>query len=154
MKGSPQTVDSAKIAEAAATCACFNFRKASRAVTALFDESLQPAGLRSTQLVILVATYLLQPAAVARLARELVMERSTLTRNLRPLIKLKLIRITAGQDKRTRLVTLTPQGLQTLADAMPLWERAQIRFVQRIGEPRWQELMSGLSATVEAARSS
>ncbi len=48
------TPDSETLAEAGRVCACFNFRKASRAVTQFFDVALQPSGLRSTQFVILV----------------------------------------------------------------------------------------------------
>jgi hypothetical protein len=87
-------------AQAAAVCACFNFRKASRAVTQHFDEQLQPTGLRSTQLVILLAVAVYESSGMAELARALVMDRSTLTRNLRPLINqglltLILVRIVA-----------------------------------------------------------
>ena len=151
----PQSTDQsrdAKIAQAAATCACFNFRKASRAVTQLFDETLQPVGLRSTQLVILIATHLLKSASVARLAKELVVERSTLTRNLMPLEKQKLVKIVPGDDKRTRLVTLTPKGLSLLDDAMPLWEQAQKQFVERLGVPRWDRMLGDLSTAVSATR--
>jgi hypothetical protein len=65
-------------AQAAASCACFNFRKASRAVTQRFDELLQPTGLRSTQLVVLIAVAVSDSPGVATLARALVMDRSTL----------------------------------------------------------------------------
>src|SRR5476651_2814628 len=64
--------DESKLAEMARTCACFNFRKASRSVTQLFDQILAPTGLRSTQLVILMTGQLLGPSSIARLAQDLV----------------------------------------------------------------------------------
>ncbi len=144
----------ARIAEAAATCACFNFRKASRAVTSYFDAKLQASGLRSTQLVILIAVALSEAATLAQLARLLVMERSTLTRNLKPLEKQDLLRVVSGDDRRTRLVELTEKGRRALEDAMPLWEKAQGGFVDLLGPQRWQDLLSNLSATVAATQQS
>lgn len=139
-------------AAAAASCACFNFRKAARAVTQFFDETLQPCGLRSTQLVILLATYLYESASVAQLARELVVDRSTLTRNLKPLEKQNLVRVITGTDRRTRLVELTPEGEAALLKAVPLWEKAQTQFVSRLGETRWRDMLANLSAAVDLAR--
>lgn len=144
-------LDLEKCVQAATTCACFNFRKASRAVTQLFDNALQPTGLRSTQLVILIAAAVFDALAVSRMAKELVMDRSTLTRNLRPLERRGLVRLTPGKDVRTRLVELTPAGRVALAEALPHWESAQQRFQQRLGHARWEELLASLGATVHVA---
>lgn len=141
-------VDLKLCARAVATCACFNFRKASRAVTQQFDELLQPTGLRSTQLVVLIAAAVSDSPGVAALARALVMDRSTLTRNLRPLIKQGLLKVKLGKDRRTRLVEMTPHGRETLNAALPVWQDAQNRFVAQLGEDRWQQLLSLLSTTV------
>ena len=80
--------------EIVANCACFNFRKASRSVTQLFDQILRRLVWRSTQLVILVTCEALGPCGLVRLARELVMDRSTVTRNLRPLISQGFLQVT------------------------------------------------------------
>ena len=153
MSPSKPSLDLAKCAEAATNCACFNFRKASRAVTQLFDDALQPTGLRSTQLVILIAAAVFDSAAVSRLARELVMDRSTLTRNLRPLERRGLLELVPGKDVRTRLVVLTPSGKQQLAEALPIWEAAQQRFQEQLGQARWEQLQQSLAATVQVALS-
>src|SRR5690606_5138065 len=87
-------IDLEKCVEIAATCACFNFRKVSRTVTQLFDQVLAPLGLRSTQLVILVAAQVFGPVGMTQLARELLMDRSTITRNLRPLVAMGLLKLT------------------------------------------------------------
>jgi DNA-binding MarR family transcriptional regulator len=143
-----------KLQQAAVNCACFNFRKASRAVTNLFDETLQPLGLRSTQLVILIVVALSERITVVRLANQLVMDRSTVARNLKPLERDGLITIEAGDDRRTRIVDLTPKGRETLLAAVPLWEKAQSQFVDSIGSSRWSSLLENLTHTVDATRSS
>ncbi|HEY9847811.1 MAG TPA: MarR family transcriptional regulator, partial [Candidatus Caenarcaniphilales bacterium] len=97
----------AKYAQISQVCACFNLRKASRAVTQLYDKVLQPSGLLATQFTLLSAIALTGSVTITRLAQELVMDRTTLARNLKPLERQGLIQIKPGQDQRTRIVTLT-----------------------------------------------
>ena len=144
--------DKEKCAEAARVCACLNLRKASRAVTQLYDQALQPTGLRSTQFVVLVAVHLHEPATLAALARQMVMDRTTMTRNLKPLEAAKYIRRTMARDGRTGLLHLTDRGRRLVVDAIPLWERAQKRFVEQVGAQKWQTMLGGLSQAVDAAR--
>jgi len=99
--------NAAQLAEIEATCACSNVRNAARAVTQLFDELLQPTGLRSTQFTLLVAVARLREAPVTQLSRALVMDRTTLARNLKPLESLRLLTVEAGTDRRRHLVRLT-----------------------------------------------
>ncbi|MEX0678539.1 MAG: MarR family winged helix-turn-helix transcriptional regulator [Pirellulales bacterium] len=147
-------IDEHKLAEMARTCACFNFRKASRSVTQLFDQILAPTGLRSTQLVILITGLLLGPSSIARLARELVMDRSTLTRNLRPLMNMGLVRFTQGEGGKQKTVEVTVNGQAALLKSAPYWERAQSHLVERFGVDAWNRIMADLSAIVDATRAS
>jgi DNA-binding MarR family transcriptional regulator len=147
-------IDDRKLGEMARTCACFNFRKASRSVTQLFDQVLSPTGLRSTQLVILITGKLLGPSSIARLARELVMDRSTLTRNLKPLLSMGLLRLSKPENGKHKSVELTEEGCLALAKAAPYWERAQTHLVTQFGPEQWGRIMSDLSAIVDATRSS
>lgn len=135
-----------------AECACTSFRKASRAVTMLFDEMLAPSGLRSTQLAILVAIEVGEPPSLARLARELVMDSSTLARNLKPLEQRGLIAKTAVGDRRRRAIVLTKEGRDIIDRAMPLWSAAQEQFVGQLGRDRWPRLLNELGDSVDAAR--
>ena len=141
-------------AEAATACACNNFRKASRAITQLFDQTLEPSGLRSTQLVILLEIIVAGTATVPQLARRLVMDRSTLQRNIQPLVRRRFIKVdpTPTKGRRSRGLTLTPQGRKAVKAAVPLWERAQSAFVQQLGQKRWSLLRENLPAAVTAAR--
>lgn len=129
-----------------------NVRKAARAVTQLYDEVLQPSGLRATQFNLLVAIALAGEAPVTRLADALVMDRTTLTRNLKPLESQGLITIEAGTDRRSHLVRLTGRGLQALATALPYWQQAQGQMVTRLGQEKWHTLMAELKTTVTLAR--
>ena len=133
------------------TCACLNLRKASRAVTQVFDGSLKPSGVRSTQLPVLVTLALAGSTTITHLAEELVMDRTSLARLLRPLESAGLIEIAPGEDRRTRQVSLTIRGREAVADAIPLWETAQAYVVDRLGQRRWRELRENLSAAANLA---
>ena len=144
--------NAAQLAEIEATCACSNVRKAARAVTQLFDEVLQPTGLRSTQFTLLVAVALSGEAPVTQLSRALVMDRTTLARNLKPLESLELLTIEAGTDRRRHLVRLTEHGRQALVIALPYWEQAQHQVVTRLGQVQWHALRASLKATMTLAQ--
>ncbi len=146
-KNSP---DLEKLAKAARVCACTNFRKASRVVTQLFDEALEPCGLRATQLVILLEIVAGQQTTVPRLARRLVMDGSTVTRSLQPLMKRGLLTAKEGSGRRAQTLALTLKGQAILDEAVPLWESAQSRFIQSIGSKRWHRLASDLAASTAA----
>lgn len=144
--------NAAQLAEIEATCACSNVRKAARAVTQLFDELLQPTGLRSTQFTLLVAVALLGETPVMQLAEALVMDRTTLARNLKPLESLGLLTVEAGTDRRRHLVRLTERGKEALARALPYWEQAQHRVVEHLGHEQWHALRASLKATMTLAQ--
>lgn len=143
--------DSQTLAEAARVCACFNFRKASRAVTQLFDAVLLPSRLRSTQFVILVRIGADGRPTLPGLARDLNVDRTTLTRNLQPLARRGLLRISEGREERASTVRLTPKGERALAATVPLWEKAQKRFVEQFGGQRWPSMLEDLNRVVDAA---
>ncbi len=138
-------------AQAAAVCACANFRKVSRTVTQLFDQALQPSGLRSTQFIILLEIATVPSPTIALLARRLVMDPSTVTRNLRPLEKQGLIKAVSTENRRGRVLTLTLEGHEMVEKVVPLWERTQNLFIKRVGQKRWRILFKHLQATVTIA---
>jgi DNA-binding MarR family transcriptional regulator len=145
-------LNAAQLAEIEATCACSNVRKAARAVTQLYDDVLQPIGLRSTQFTLLVAAALAGEASVTQLSQALVMDRTTLARNLKPLEIQGLLTIGEGTDRRRHLVQLTERGRQALASALPYWEQAQQQVITRLGDTQWQALRDSLKATMTLAQ--
>ena len=136
---------------ACADCACFNIRKASRVVTQHYDEMMSPTGLRGTQFSILVVASIFGKITISVLADKLVMDRTTLTRNLKPLEKQGMIQVVPGQDRRTRAVRLTESGQQTLAEALPLWQAAQKKLIDKMGQQRFGYLISELNAIEKIA---
>lgn len=137
--------------EALALCGCFNLRKASRLVTQLYDDILQPTGLRSTQVVILMMLAMEEDISLTRLARELVLSPSTLHRNLLPLERDGLVE-SSTIGNRGRMVRLTTNGKETLLKAVPYWQKAQEKFITLVGPQMWQELAGQLADTVTAVR--
>jgi DNA-binding MarR family transcriptional regulator len=125
-------------------CACFNLRKATRAMTRVYDEAMRPSGLRGTQFPILAALIMAGPSSISDMAQHLVMDRTTLARNLKPLEKQGMVSISPGKDKRTKLVSLTQKGEDTMANALPMWEKAQNMVVEKMGEDRWQMTLESL----------
>src|SRR5919204_3302802 len=123
------------------SCACFNLRKVTRAVTQLYDEMLRPAGLRVMQFSLLIVVRMAGPVSVTRLAELTVMDRTTLTRNLELLQKQGLIEVAAGADRRSRIVTITAQGKAAIAEALPFWKKAQLHVVNSLGQERWADML-------------
>ena len=134
-----------------ATCACFNIRKAARAVTQLYDDMLRPTGLRTTQLTLLMLLRGHGPMSINRLADAAVTDRTTLTRNLAILEERELVRIRLGEDARVRVAELTEAGDEAVEAAFPLWQKAQALVTSRMGEEGLRRLLSELSAAVRAA---
>jgi DNA-binding MarR family transcriptional regulator len=138
-------------AEIASQCACFSVRKAARAVTQLYDKTLEPSGLRVTQFTLLVALSLSEQT-LSQVAERLVMDRTTLTRNLAPLERDGLVKRERGPDRRERSLRLTSAGRRALEQTLPFWRRAQARVVTAIGQDAWHGLRGGLHAFVTAMR--
>ena len=136
----------ARLFAVATECSAARLRRASRALSRLYDEILEPSGLRGTQFSVLVALSLTGGAPMLRLAEELGLDRTTMTRNLVPLERDGLVVSAPGPDRRIRLIQLTEAGRRSLAKALPLWEKAQQRVIESLGEQRWRELMGALQA--------
>lgn len=136
----------------AMNCACFNVRKAARAVTQLYDNILKPTGLRGTQFTLLVALSIRGNIGISQLAEVLVMERTTLTRNLKPLEKQGLIDISEGSDRRTRTVRLTAEGREKIKETTPYWEQAQEIITEGLGSSDMKDMLSRISKVTELAR--
>ena len=142
-----------KAGEVASVCSCVNLRMASRAVTQLYDSLLQPSGLKATQFGLLVALSATGEAPLTRVAQAMVMDRTTLTRNLRPLVDRGLVRVKPGEDRRSRMISLTGKGEKSLKTALPLWEKAQKKIIEGLGPERMWDMLDDLKAVVASTRS-
>ena len=142
----PGRVAATKLEEVARACACANLRKAARVVTQVFDGVLAPSGLKATQFTLLVTSRLM--------AGTMAMDRTTLSRNLKPLVREGLLEVRPGEDGRTRLVKVTPEGERALAGAYPLWKRAQAAVVTALGSDRFEALLGDTARAVSLATDS
>jgi DNA-binding MarR family transcriptional regulator len=139
------------------TCLCHNVRMASRVVSRAYDEALRPTGLRATQVSVLAAVGARGALSIKSLADFLGMERTTLTRNLRPLEEQGYVFIAPERRHRSRVLTLTAAGQAALLEALPLWKKAQQSSIQQLGDQRWpliQTAFTELIKKMHRARSS
>ncbi len=143
-----------KMARRIATeCPGLRLRQASRVVAKVYDDALRPTGLQLSQLPLLVALALFGEAGATMndLARALVMDRTTLTRNIRPLEKLGFLRVARSpNDARAKVVLLTRAGERKLEEAFPLWEGALEQVRAMLGPPALSELQERLDRVVAA----
>jgi len=142
----------AELLQVSSECTLLNIRKASRAVTQIYDAAFAPLGLKGTQFTLLTAISRMGEPTITTLGEGLVTDRTTLSRNLAPLERAGLIRIEVGADRRSRIVKMTPRGSHRLAQAFPLWKRTQARVIQAMGKSRWQGLLDHLSEVTALAR--
>ena len=134
-----------RIARLSSACICNNLRRAARLVTNYYDKLLEPAGLRVSQATVLVVLYLGDVQTINEMAEKLELDRTTLTRNLKPLAQQGLLTIVPGSDQRTRVVSLTSEGEAALLNVLPLWEQTQSYMVEGIGEANASLLLEQLS---------
>ncbi|HYO16357.1 MAG TPA: MarR family transcriptional regulator [Thermoanaerobaculia bacterium] len=132
-------------------CSCASLRRATRAVTQLYDEELRPLGLRATQFTLLQTLATAGEISQGGLGRILALDSTTLTRTLAPLQQHGWAKSRPGADRRERLYSLTREGQAVLEEARPLWERAQDRLRSSLGEPEWEALQQLLDRTTVAA---
>src|SRR5262249_61164672 len=125
-------------------CVCNEARTAARGVTRLYHEALRPVRLRATQFALLVALGDEGAMSIAALAKLMAMDRSTLTRNLRPLETGGLVARGDEGWRRSRSVEITAKGRARLRQGLPLWESAQSEVMRRLGPSSWSRVQAGL----------
>ncbi|HEV2220110.1 MAG TPA: MarR family winged helix-turn-helix transcriptional regulator [Casimicrobiaceae bacterium] len=126
-------------------CACGRLRRASRALTQLYDDVMAPAGLRVTQFSLLRTLARDGPLRISALAARLLLDRTALSRNLDPLVDAGHVDIVRGADARTREVAITRAGAATLKAAQPHWAQAQREVAQRLGQAKLEALIATLA---------
>ena len=153
-RGNPQLALTIRLTRASLTCICTLMdseisqaaqamldrclfqptRAAARAVTRFYDDELRSTGLRATQASVLAMIAAKGELSITALSDELEMDRTTLTRNLRPLEQRKLLAVSPEGPHRTRLVRLTPAGTAALGQVAVQWERAQCALERSLGQ--------------------
>src|SRR5712672_4506715 len=128
-------------------CNCLAVRQAARHITQFYDHFLAPSGLRTTQFSILAKLRRLDPMTINALAAEMVMDRTTLGRNILPLERDGLIAVEKGsRDRRSKDLRLTEAGAARFRAAGKGWAQAQRQFVKAFGEKRTADMRAILHA--------
>jgi DNA-binding MarR family transcriptional regulator len=134
-------------------CTSTALRRADRALGRIYDDSLRPTGLTTTQYSLLaIIDRAPQPLTLGDLAEAQVMDRTTLSHNLAPLRRDGLVQVASGADRRTKVIALTGAGKSLLETARPRWHAAQQRLVEITGDDAYQHLLAELADLVAHAR--
>lgn len=125
-----------------------SFRKASRVISQIYDHELAEMGLKCSQFSILRAVREMQQTTNAKLQELLVLEQTTLTRGLKPLIRDGYIKIETGMDKREKLLSLTPEGKGLYNRADKKWQQAQDAVIRKLGRKTSEQMIEMNKALV------
>jgi DNA-binding MarR family transcriptional regulator len=126
-------------------CLCTNLRRAARGVSRFYDGALDGFGINVAQYSLLSNLQRLDQPSISSLAEAMGLDRSTLGSNLRVLEGEGLVRLSEGEDQRNRIVQLTDEGQQRLLAALPAWEAAQQRLIDRLGAEKRETLLALLN---------
>lgn len=128
-------------------CLCLAAQRASRALARRFDEALRPVGLTSGQFSLLMSLNRPKPPSIGSVAALLAMDRTTLTANLKPLERRRLVETAVDPaDRRGRLLTLTEAGRTLLKSAVPIWEGTHDDVDRLLAQTDTAVLRAGLRA--------
>ncbi len=120
---------------------CATLRRASRALTQLYDDALRPLGLRATQFTILQSLARVGEISQGALGKLLAMDSTTLTRTLQIMGREGWVKERRGEDRRERLLSLAPPGRERFRRALPAWEAMQSQLKSQLGDKQWNDLL-------------
>lgn len=128
-------------------CLCLHVQRAARALARRFDEALRPLGMTNGQFSLLMSLNRPKPAGMGPVATLLAMDRTTLTAALKPLERRGVVKVIADpEDRRSRLLALTPKGKRLLAAAVPIWQSTHREVEALLGDGDPTRLRSDLQA--------
>lgn len=128
----------------AGNCVSYRLRRAARMAAKHFDRALKPVGLRNTQFTLLAGLAENGEISIGDLSTLLVIDATTLNRNLGVLIRRGLVENIDAEDGRIRQLRLTSAGEGKFAEAMPHWRRAQSQALSELEDDKWRAIRSEL----------
>jgi DNA-binding MarR family transcriptional regulator len=126
-------------------CYCIVLRKASRRLTSLYDEALAPFGINLAQYSLLSNVVRRAPISLTELAGLLDLDRSTVGRNARVMVRMDLLAMGPGEDQREQALSPTVRGKEVFAAAVPVWEAVQEDIEAKLGPQKAEQLQSLLA---------
>jgi DNA-binding MarR family transcriptional regulator len=127
-------------------CACKNLRMTTRVVTQYYDKAFQSIGIRATQFALLADISSRELTTIGELAELLLMDQTTVTRNIDILKKKGYVSVKMGDDDlRKRCISITESGTKTLKEALPLWEEAQSVIEQGVGPDKFKDFLDTMA---------
>jgi DNA-binding MarR family transcriptional regulator len=132
---------------------CFNLamRKSSRLITQFYQERLSKTGLKVGQFSILRAVNFCKETSNKELQSILVLDQTTLSRNLKPLIRDGYLKLSAhSEDGRQKIISLSPAGLALYQETLPIWQAAQDELQQKIGTTETDKILALTDIFVKA----
>ena len=130
-------------------CTCFRVRSAARRVTQIYSRHLGPTGLKISQFSLLGFVVSEGPVSIGRLSDLLATDRTTLTRNLRPLLQDGLVERAASGDRRRHELVATPAGRALFKQALPLWAEAEQEVRDDLGPRLTADLHGAIDRSME-----
>ncbi len=130
-------------------CTCFRVRRAARRVTQIYSRHLAPSGLKISQFSLLGNILGHGPVTIGRLSELLSTDRTTLTRNLSPLLKQALVERAASGDRRRHELVATPAGRALFKRALPLWAAAEEEVRTAMGPRLIADLQGAIDRSME-----
>jgi len=133
-------------------CISLDLRKANRVMSQIYDQYLSACGIKGTQFTILRATNVLGQTTNKQLQEVLVLDQTTLSRNLKPLLRDGFISAKEGDDRRVKVLTLTQDGYKMFEKADKQWQQAQTEVKEKLGEKN-TALLHSLSNAIVSLKS-
>jgi DNA-binding MarR family transcriptional regulator len=130
-------------------CTCFRIRGAARRVTQIYSKHMAPTGLKISQFSLLGFVSAQGPVSMGRLSDLLATDRTTLTRNLGPLLKDGLIERAQSGDKRRHDLVATAAGRALFKRALPLWAAAEQEVRDAMGAKLTADLHGAIERSME-----
>jgi len=139
-----KNIRSSHLRRISATCVNLNLKKANRKINLIYDRYLVKADITANQFSILSYIDFFTPISINELAFHMLMERSTLSKNLDPLILKKLVKKEPGKDKRKKMILITKVGLTVLNESIRYWKLAQKEIYETFGKHEVRDLLRSL----------
>lgn len=116
------------------SCIIMNTVAASRLLLRRYDARLRYLGVTVQQFYLLAAIRSQPGEPVSVLARKVLLDRTSLTRNLDLLERKGLVRRRDGQSGNRRVCELTQSGTAVLDELLPQWRKAKAELMQGLSD--------------------